>query len=79
MASKNNLLGSGVEHKEEKREEKVKVKVKVSETIGWPKRLYHIDCLQGKVLQTLQEQNEYKKVGWVESPAFIELTTKRNK
>lgn len=68
MASKNNLLGSGVEYKEYKEE---KEEIEISENVGWPKRLYCIDCLQGKVFQTLQEQNEHKKLGWVESPADL--------
>ena len=46
-------------------------KVEADKILGWPKRLYHKKCLAGKVFQTVSEQDEQKKEGWVESPAFL--------
>lgn len=60
----NTLIGSG-RVVEEKAPE-----VKVDTELGWPKRLYHPDTGKvGKRFETLPEQDEAKKEGWVESPA----------
>ena len=66
MASKNKLLGSGIPAEEEK-----VIEENVDLELGWPKRLYHNDCLTGKVFATFPEQDLAKKEGWVESPADL--------
>ena len=70
MVSKNTLLGSGVKEEVVKKET-----VKIDEKLGWVKRLYHPDCLTGKVFETLPEQDKAKEIGWVESPADINKTS----
>jgi hypothetical protein len=65
MVSKNNLLNSGIRHEREK------LSIKDFEENGWPKRLYRKDFRAGKVFQTLIEQEEQFKEGWVESPADL--------
>ena len=70
MVSNNSLLGSGV-----KKENTKKRIVEIDEKLGWAKRLYHVDFLKGKVFQTLPEQDEMKKIGWVESPVDVGKTS----
>ena len=70
MVSKIRLLGSGILDAAEKVETAEKKKVSKSGT-GWPKRLYHANMLKGKVFDTLEEQEEQFKLGWVESPVDI--------
>ncbi len=70
MVSRNQLL-NGPKVKEVKAK-----KIKVNAELGWPKRLYHVNFLSGKVYQTLPEQEEAKEEGWVESPADIEKVKK---
>ncbi len=57
----NQLLGMRV------KEEKL-VKPVEDAGLGWAKRLYHVDCINGKVFQTFPEQDEAKKDGWLEWP-----------
>ncbi len=68
MASNNSLLGSGIKLKVEKKKPKTQKEIE----LGWPKRLYRKDCLTGKVVQTLPEQEKHIKNGWVESPSDLQ-------
>lgn len=59
MASKNNLLGSGVVEEPEKKAPNQKFD---------PKFMYHRDCVEGVVVKTASKMKELLKDGWVDHP-----------